>query len=624
MKKYFNYAILGAIAFVGATGFTACSSEDEIVNNPNYDPVDNTVKAQLAISLASNTGTTTRQADNIVQGQETPIFRGMQDMRLIAFERWVGASQVAADNDGTIKPFNDKVINLGTMSGFDYAAQNAKVYSDLSIPVGTRAFMFYGRATRESATYPSGIEEVDKPYYDKFHTGVLNAPTSYTVAVKNYKTTLQPIQPTMTTLASVNERGTELIKWVKQIRGVASQITNHTAHSYLLAFQPTAGSSASLQLAVTDLWKKVVAITDISAAETTIIRAAIREMPAGTVVASIDDDNNVTIGAQKIGNYPGNVFLPDGAAGIDWEDTNNPQPIFAGHNGDVNIAPLSSYVYPAELVYRANTTIGISDVAKRSESFGTKTWSEIETASGTDALYSWGTTDEPVAVTGTTQSIALRQRINYAVGRLDLTVKAADGTLADAKGASVTVPDGGFPISAILIGDQRAVNFQYTPIAGETSYTIYDREITSAMQDTPVPMAAKAGAAQGYNKTLVLESGSMEEINVCVEFTNTTGAPFTSTHGIVPAGGKFYLVGKLKLANKATGDEYASTATMIFQQDYTTKANFTIAKGTLGSPNTIGLAAAYNVIPDLRTPQLEIAFSVDLEWQKGLTFNAEF
>ena len=71
MKTYFNYALLSAIAFVGATGFTACSSEDEIVNNPNYDPVDNTVKAQLAISLASNTGTTTRQADNIVQGQET-------------------------------------------------------------------------------------------------------------------------------------------------------------------------------------------------------------------------------------------------------------------------------------------------------------------------------------------------------------------------------------------------------------------------------------------------------------------------------------------------------------------------------------------------------------------------
>ena len=628
MKKNFVYAMIGAIALTGAALTTACSSSDETaIDNPNYDPIDNTVKAQLAISLSSNTGTTTRQTNNIVQGQESPVFRGMQDMRLIAFERWVAASEVAADNEGTIKPFNDKVINLGTMSDFDYSAQNAKVYSDLSIPVGTQAFLFYGRATRESATYPSGVAEVDKPYYDKFHTGVINAPSSYAIPVKSYRSTLQPIQPNMNALFYVNERATELIKWVKQIRGVASQISNHTVHSYLLAFQPSAGSSASLELAVTDLWKKIIAVVGVSDAEKNVVRAAIREMPVGTVVASIDDDNNVTIGAQKMSNYPGNIFLPDGAAAIDWEDAANPQPIFGGHNGDVNVEPLSSYMYPAELVYRANTTIGISDVEKRSESFGSKTWSEIEQASGTNALYTWGSQETPVAVTGNTRSIALRQRIHYAVGRLDLTVKAAESPLADANGDAVPVPANGFPISAVLIGHQRAVNFQYSPIISETDvYTIYDREITSAMEATPVPMAAKAGAAQGYNKTLVLESGTdLAEVNVCVEFTNTSGQAFTSRHGIVPAGGKFYLVGALKLADKATDDEYASTATMIFQQDYTTKANFTIAKGTLGSnTNTTGLAAAYNVIPDLRTPQLEIAFSVDLEWQKGLTFNTNF
>ena len=34
-----------------------------------------------------------------------------------------------------------------------------------------------------------------------------------------------------------------------------------------------------------------------------------------------------------------------------------------------------------------------------------------------------------------------------------------------------------------------------------------------------------------------------------------------------------------------------------------------------------GLGAAYNVIPDLRTPALSIGMSVDLNWQSGLTFN---
>jgi len=33
---------------------------------------------------------------------------------------------------------------------------------------------------------------------------------------------------------------------------------------------------------------------------------------------------------------------------------------------------------------------------------------------------------------------------------------------------------------------------------------------------------------------------------------------------------------------------------------------------------------AYNVIPDLKTPQLEVAFSVNLDWKPGLTFNKQF
>ena len=52
MKKMFKYASLGAIALVGAVSFSACSSSDEIVDNPDYNPVDNTVKTQIAFSLS--------------------------------------------------------------------------------------------------------------------------------------------------------------------------------------------------------------------------------------------------------------------------------------------------------------------------------------------------------------------------------------------------------------------------------------------------------------------------------------------------------------------------------------------------------------------------------------------
>ena len=46
MKKIFKYAMMGAIALTGAVSFSACSSSEEIVDNPDYNPVDNTVKTQ--------------------------------------------------------------------------------------------------------------------------------------------------------------------------------------------------------------------------------------------------------------------------------------------------------------------------------------------------------------------------------------------------------------------------------------------------------------------------------------------------------------------------------------------------------------------------------------------------
>lgn len=47
----------------------------------------------------------------------------------------------------------------------------------------------------------------------------------------------------------------------------------------------------------------------------------------------------------------------------------------------------------------------------------------------------------------------------------------------------------------------------------------------------------------------------------------------------------------------------------VFEQDHTTTANVEITS----------LKNAYNTIPDLRSPRLELGLSVDLTWQQGLT-----
>lgn len=607
MKKMKRFAYVGAIALLSLLGFSACSSGDDAVaeTNPDYNAVDNTVKAQLAISLSSNTGNTMRMANDIVQGQSEPVFRGMQDMHLIAFSNWVAKSAVDADAAGNIKAFNDKVINLGSMDAFDKTNLNAKVYRDLSIPVGTKAFMFYGRAKRADN--------------DNFKNGVINAPTDYTAPVKDFVFSLQPIQPdiyettdgTVTTQHGLNERASALIDYVKNIRATA--VTNATVHAYLNAFQPTAGSSASIQFAVQDLWD---AIRGIAGADDdiTAVRNAITTQNTVTM-ATIDDANKVTLMEAKLIGYPENISLPDGAAAIDWEDPDNPKAIVGGHNGSVNVQPLNTYVYPAELMYRANTTIGVSPIDKVSDTYQATQWTDI---TGNNTYYTWDS-----EVLANTRSIALKEQIQYAVARLDLQVKAAASTLKDYAGNDISVPSEGFPISAVLIGHQRNVNFQFGAIPSSTVYTIYDKVMTETM-------AAKAEVAVGTNKTLVLQTNNADEtaplnsVNVCVEFTNNSGRAFVSKHGIVPAGGKFYLVGQLDLTDTSTFSGDNGTPKMIFKQDYVTKATFTISELGKSGDSGKGLGAAYNVIPDLKTPQLEVAFSVNLEWKEGLSFNTTF
>ena len=577
MKKCFVYALFSAIAFMGAASFAGCSSSDEVINNPDFDPETNTVKTQLAISLPSSVyeGATTRQTNAIVQNSATD-FRGIHNIRLLAFE------SVVPSSNSDVAPYQDKIYTLADISTFDNEGkQNAKIYNDLAIPVGTGAFMLYGEAT------PGGSAS-------KFETGVLHEPATYSTTASNYQFSLEPIYPS----GAVNERAKALLEYIKGIRATMSSITNSDLHSYLVAFQPTAGSSGSVLAAVQNLWDHALQTND--ATGVAALKAAIQQQN-GTECASIDNNNKISFINTMLQDYPANINLPDGAASISWSGT-EPAVVTEG-NPNLYVMPLSGYVYPASLFYRANTDISVSDNSDVSTTFGDKDWNTI-------IQNSYNKTK----VDGNTHSVALKNQIQYAVGRLDLQVQAAASTLYDGNGDAVSVADAGFPVSAVLIGGQRNVGYHFAPLYNSPLYTIYDNVMNGTV-------AAKAGDYQGTNRTLVLETADgQNEVNVAVEFTNNSGKAFKGKDGIVPDGGKFYLVGVLDLKTNKT----AGNRSLIFEQDYITKALFTIAQGTAGADNTEGLGAAYNVIPDLKTPSLELAFSVNLEWQQGLTFTVRF
>ena len=77
MKKYLVFGMMSALALA----FAACSSEEELVT-----PVVNgqAVKTQLAINLPTGLKATRQQVTE-TQGQETPVFRGISDFHVAAF-----------------------------------------------------------------------------------------------------------------------------------------------------------------------------------------------------------------------------------------------------------------------------------------------------------------------------------------------------------------------------------------------------------------------------------------------------------------------------------------------------------------------------------------------------------
>ena len=314
--------------------------------------------------------------------------------------------------------------------------------------------------------------------------------------------------------------------------------------------------------------------------------------------------------------YPEDNYLPDGAATVKWENNNKftAQNTSAYTSDAVNVGPMANYVYPANLWYRANTMIRTDDAA-HGDLYGSND-NTYTTSSWTDILSKYAEDNGSVKVS--TRSIALKNPIQYAVGRLDTKVTIAN-TLYDHAGQAVNVKDGGFPITAILVGNQRVANWEFKPkdaTKDGAQYTVYDKTMPDKM------IASTSGSP--VNHTLLLETPADQDVNVVVELQNNTGNVFRGHNNeLIPAGAKFYMVAQLNpSATSGVSQPKDGSIKNVILQDYVTKANLSINTND-GNDHDKGLGAAYNVIPDLRTPALSIGLSVDLTWQTGLTFDVD-
>ena len=586
---------MGTVALAGLGVMSSCSSDD-LGNDSTTNPGETkAVKTQFALNIPRANGGT-RMSDANAQANKN--FLGMEDIRMYAFN--------AAPAAGSTSTATFKLANI--QSGISETT-SSKIYSDVSVPVGTTHFLFYAHA-------PQGTTDTEK-----FAKGVLTftAPATDATATNGISATLVAVKGTDATSE------TALLKILNGVAGVNGWATatdgTELNKLYTKYTSAKAGSANSIRLTLQSLYNNLGGIVTGANADHQTIAKAIRTKIEESFNKATGTDGYVTLTYKEgsaYSTYPNNINLPDGAVQLTFGT--DKQFAYAAKSNLTGIENLDAakICFPSAIYYFQS-----SDLAATAMELDANQW-PTTTTNWTAATAPWLKDASNLAdgwtasVQPTTRSIAMRQNINYGVANLATTVKCGAASLPDNDKftvtdpsefpGTVTVPAAGFPVTGLLIGGQPTkVGFNFQPASGDAfDYTIYDNNLTN--------IVAKNGAASTTNYTIVLpndkgrDAADQSKVNVAIELTNNSGVAFRGADGIIPAGAKFYLVGQLDPKSKTvTGVNNPA----VFMSDYKTTMNL----------NITSLKSAYNTIPDLRSTKLQLGLSVDLEWQTGIQFD---
>lgn len=611
MKNFSKYFLMGTVALSGMTAFTACSSENEPSAEVNPTFNGSTVKTQFALNLPY-AATGTRQGADVAQ--QDGKFRGIQDMRLLPFTGDVTGSSASLIKLG----FNSDAFQS---DGSTFAKQGRYIYRDVEIPVGTKNFVFYGKAKEEvdnkftnGNLVEDGLSGTTTVALDgvKFKLEAINSGIDLKNAAAgeeaSYNKVLKALQTVTDTKVTVGEN---TIAWTNVTVPNSGEDDyaklNHAKKLWEAFKMLKAGSAASVREALTRLDESVgvKALAEGAKATTADGEGLLQTLKANIATAK---------GLLTDNTFPADLNLPDGAVQVKLETGNEwkfEAPEVQVGNAKINYAKIA---YPAALYYTVNTPVKAND--KASTGLADDMWPESGAWTGGTATWGEGWTGE---VKNSTRTIALKDAIQYGVANLKTTVKLDAKNLNDNasdKGGQVADQNidvnGKLKLTGVLVGGQpNYVGWDFkAPAASDVSfdYTVYDKNIDKSIADLTTTQS-------NPNYTLVLDNNKADQattVYVVLEFENNTGVDFYGKEGMVPKGGKFYLVGKLDKA-ATTGVTNTKNVDRIFVQDHTTVANFNIKD----------LRNAYNNIPDLRSTSVSVGLAVNLTWEDGIKFDVD-
>ena len=566
--------------------FGACKSDME------DDGEQHDILAQFMMTLGNTVHVKQKQVTEVVQGQVSPVFRGMREIVMMPFR---SSSPVTASDvrytPNIVLPILGSIPEItdpNTISSRLNAAGNSQVYKDVNIATRTRWFLFYGKAMDEDESYT----ELQKKEVNGALTMTGETSTSPADIMFSPVPICDALPATATAMAAYLTNIVVTSGW----NAVTSEGSPSLFRMLTSVKQLEAGAGVDVLAVLQKIYDAVKSNSD------DISTAIVTNMKIGTGendVLSVSGEDVLSWRNTDYANYPSSLGLPDGAATIKWNSTENRFDVVtsstAANIGTNNTVPFTQIAFPAPVYYRANSSIAVSNSQSLEELIALyedadNSWDDILAAH-----------DDGNEITKDTRAVALVDPVKYAVGRLDLRIQASAATLTDANDNEVDMSK--IKLTGVLVTGQRPVNFEFVPITtvGTPVYTIYDNQINGNISLTY--NQGKSDENARWNHTLVLPTQADGTEYIFFELQNNTDNEIITSRvvdeetvkTIIPVGAKFYVCGALH-------DDENNKA--VFQEASVTKVKATI--------NT--LLNAYNVIPSIETePLLTVELQVAIK-----------
>lgn len=666
MKKVI--VLLTALALT--VGFTGCQRESVQTSGASSG---RSVNTQLVLSVANGTAQTKQTADAV---QMTGGFQGLKDAYLLTYTQAADKNILAVPATSPNEP-----IELNYL----FSGEATRRVVNVKLAEGTNTLVFYGRGvkTAEPDKYGKlgaysvaqnvgetyfglGARLTDKDGFNDMKLALANILTDVmatsldgtafnldgiTVTAEDYASCKSWADyGSITDGKSIVEPVMALYIWEEKLSNLYKLMTSNDSEGKELR----SGSGRAILSMVRDMWKEIYPMTITPA--TTKAEAVAKKL-AQAINTKLDTYFSYTTtgehaqpdwakpltfdGENDYAKFPTNFNLMEGAAYLTFNDSEKK---FV-YPDELNMMGMGSgfkatdFYYPAELLYFGNSPVQTSNVEYSAGDYPSTAvaWSSKN----------WAGTGWPNShVTATSRSVAMVKNIRYGVAMLETRVeyKGVDGSiktnnpdLPDQTMAIRTVPTDDAPttfeLTGIIVGGQPTqVGWNFLPKSGQGF--IYDK-----FDAVSVPFPSST-----YNYTVVFDNYNaaaatsdpktkQDKVYVALEFLNN-GDDFYGKKNWVRTGEHFYLVGELDPGDPGAHPSTekaiswpddgtiippynaAGTSTQqprIFVQDYKTTVTFKIG------PNS--LQYAYLTVPDLRSSNMTLGLSVDIQWKQGLIYD---